>query len=376
MRIDSLRLENYRNYQLAQVEFDSSVNVITGQNAQGKTNLLEAIAFLAQGRSFRTYKDAPLIRIGAQAAYITGNVYAQGRDLKIEARLFDQSLGRKQLLINGVKLKRSSDLSGRFCTVLFCPDDIMLFREGSQSRRRFLDDAISQLSPAYAAAAARYEALLKRKNRILKDQDEKPSLLDNLEDYNISMAKEGSLMIVTRAKYVARISQLAAGILEELSSGREQLELQYRTVSSVTDPLDRESVYIALREHQASHYRAELESRTCLSGPHKDDFESFINGLSIKTFGSQGQNRSGIVALKMAERELLKEDLGEYPVLLLDDVLSELDAGRQEFILSKIDKGQVFVTCCQGERLVSQTVGRGITIQGGRVCTSASAEKP
>jgi len=207
--------------------------------------------------------------------------------------------------------------------------------------------------------------LLKRKNKILKDRDEKPDLLDNLEDYNIAMAKEGSLIIVSRARYLKALLPVVTDIHSEMSGKREILDIKYQSLSNLEDVnADREEVYVKMREHQKSHYIAELESRSCLSGPHKDDFELLLNGLPIKTYGSQGQNRSAVVSFKLAERELLQRDLGEYPILLLDDVLSELDSGRQEFILSKILTGQVILTCCEDE--IRFTDCKVIRISGGK----------
>lgn len=350
MQINNIKLESFRNYDNVQIEFAPGLNVVAGENAQGKTNLLEAVSYLSGGRSFRTYRDAPLIKNGAVATYITASIVSRNRDMTIEARLFDGKLGKKQMLVNGVKLKNRGQLSGTLGTVLFTPDDITLFRGPGADRRKFLDDAISQLSPSYAAAVDKYEQLLKRKNRILKDRDEKPDLLENLEDYNIAMAKEGSLIIVSRARYLKTLQPVVSAIHGEMSGKREQLDIKYQSLSNLDDVnADREEVYVKMREHQKSHYIAELESRSCLSGPHKDDFELLLNDLPIKTYGSQGQNRSAVVSFKLAERELLKQDLGEYPILLLDDVLSELDSGRQEFILSKILTGQVILTCCEDE---------------------------
>ena len=365
MQINNIKLESFRNYDNVQIDFAPGLNVIAGENAQGKTNLLEAVSYLSQGRSFRTYRDAPLIKNGAVAAYITASVVSRDRDMTMEARLFDGKIGKKQMLVNGVKLKNRSQLSGTLGTVLFTPDDITLFRGPGADRRKFLDDAISQLSPAYAAAVDKYEQLLKRKNRILKDRDEKPDLLENLEDYNIAMAKEGSLIIVSRAKYLKTLQPVVSDIHSEMSGRRENLDIKYQSLSNLEDVnADREEVYVKMREHQKSHYIAELESRSCLSGPHKDDFELLLNELPIKTYGSQGQNRSAVVSFKLAERELLRQDLGEYPVLLLDDVLSELDSSRQEFILSKILTGQVILTCCEDE--IRFTDCKVIRISGGK----------
>ena len=366
MMLRRLELDFFRNYVHLEAAFDPRVNLIYGDNAQGKTNLLEAIAYLSTARSHRSRYDRELIMMGVDSAFLKGEVESRERDFTLEARLF-RGRGR-QLFSNGVRLKTAGELSGVLTTVLFCPEDLYLIREGGAARRRFLDSAICQLRPRYAAALGEYNRLYEHKTRILRDWPENPSLLQTLDDFNLRMAQTGAILIHYRAHFVRRLGEHAPAIHADFSGGREELGLGYQTVSTVDDPLrsPRELLPLLL-EHQESHRQAELEARQCLSGPHKDDVEVTIGGLSARTYGSQGQTRTAALSLKLAQREIFQEETGQWPVLLLDDVLSELDARRQTFVLNRIRGGQVFITCCEEEKLEGLEGGRAFHIHGGKL---------
>ena len=233
-------------------------------------------------------------------------------------------------------------------------------------RRRFLDGCISQLRPRYAEALAEYRRLYEHKTRILRDGTEKPSLLDALDEFNLRMAQTGAVLIHYRAHFVKRLREVTPAIHLDFSGGRERLELHYETVKTVTDPeaAPRE-ILPQLLEHQERHRQAELESRQCLSGPHKDDLDVEIDGKSAKTFASQGQTRTAALSLKLACREIFFQETGEWPVLLLDDVLSELDPRRQAFVLGRITSGQVFITCCEDMGLGRLREGKTFHIHAG-----------
>ncbi|MBE6995256.1 MAG: DNA replication/repair protein RecF [Ruminococcaceae bacterium] len=365
MRIDALELDFFRNYVHLEADFDPAVNVICGDNAQGKTNLLEAIAYLS-GVSHRARYDKELIQFGVDRAFLKGELTARGRNFVLEAELHRGQ--RKALRSNGVKLKSAAELSGIFQSVLFCPEDLYLIREGAAARRKFLDDCICQLRPRYAEALAEYRRLYEHKTRILRDSEEKPSLLDTLDEFSLGMAKAGAVLIHYRAHFVKRLRETAPAVHRDFSGGREQLELRYETVSTVTDPeaAPRE-IFAQLLAHQEAHRAAEIASRQCLSGPHKDDLIVEIDGNLAKSFASQGQTRTAALSLKLAAREIFQQDAGEYPVLLLDDVLSELDPRRQEFVLNRIQGGQVFITCCEDDRLDRLLGGKVFRIAEGRV---------
>ena len=366
MIVKTLELDFFRNYVHLEAAFDPRVNLIYGDNAQGKTNLLEAVAYLSSARSHRARYDKEMIQMGIDSAFLKGEVSSRDRDFTLEAKLF-RGKGR-QLFSNGVRLKTAGELAGILTTVLFCPEDLYLIREGGAARRKFLDGAICQLRPRYAQALAEYNRLYEHKTRILRDWPENPSLLQTLDDFNLRMAQTGAILIHYRAHFVKRLRDHAPAIHADFSGGRETMELRYETVSTVDDPLKPpREILPMLLDHQESHRQAELDSRQCLSGPHKDDLVVDVNGVSAKTYGSQGQTRTAALSLKLAQREIFQEETGEWPVLLLDDVLSELDAKRQSFVLNRIQGGQVFITCCEEEKLEGLEGGKAFHIQGGRL---------
>lgn len=365
MNLTEIELRNFRNYDQLQLEMDPGVNLIVGDNAQGKTNLLEAIAYLGSGKSFRTVKTAELVKLGRDFADVSGNMCTQERCQSIRWVLFPAGRPR-QLYRNGIKKKTASEISGMLQSVLFCPEDLMVLKTGASARRRLADNAISQLRPNYEAALSEYHRILEQKNRILKDRYENPALLDILPEYNARLCQVGALLISYRARFFQGLGREAAVFHDHFSGGKEDFHLEYKTVSTVTDPFATvAALEEQLQEHLQSHYRAELESASCLTGPHKDDFDVTLSGLSIKAFGSQGQVRTAAISLKLAQRELMHKESGEIPVLLLDDVLSELDPGRQDFVLNQIDKGQVFITCCEPGRFTK--LGKTIQIDKGKV---------
>jgi DNA replication and repair protein RecF len=324
------------------------------------------MVYLATGRSPRTRRDQELIGFSHDAATLRGRAVSRGREFVTEVTL--SRAARRKITINGVAHKTAAALSEVLAAVYFSPDDLQLIRAGASARRRFLDAAIAQLRPRYAQALLEYGRLYDHKNRILKDAQEKPSLLSVLPEFNEGLVRWGAVLVSQRAKFCLRLEELAAVIHGECSGGRESLSLRYETVSTVTDPLLpaevlREQLALHMREHQA----AELASRQCLSGPHKDDLLVLLDGRPARQFGSQGQTRTAALALKLAEREVFTAALGEHPLLLLDDVLSELDARRQEYVLNRISGGQLFISCCQEEAAGRLLSGQVLRIQDGKV---------
>ena len=365
MNLHNIALQDFRNYRQLSLEFDPGVNLIVGDNAQGKTNLLESVIYMGSGKSFRTQKTAELVRLGAEFGEIQGSLYSQERNQTLRWLLFPTAKPR-QLFLNDVKMKKAGDISGVLQTVLFCPEDLMVLKAGASARRHLGDSALCQLRPNYEAALTEYGKILEQKNRILKDRYENPALLEILPEYNTRLCQVGALLISYRARFFESLGKAAAKYHSLFSGGAEEFLLQYRTVSTVTDPFAPVSTLTEqLAEHLESHYRAELESALCLTGPHKDDFDVTLSGLSLKSFGSQGQVRTSAISLKLAQRELMKTQSGEIPVLLLDDVLSELDPGRQDFVLNQITEGQVFISCCEPGRFTK--LGKTIEISHGNV---------
>lgn len=345
MKLNRIYLHGFRNYEDFSAEFSPEMNVICGENAQGKTNLVEAIAYLSGAKSHRARSDQELLGFSHREAKIQAEVESRGREFLVNVSLRRQA--RRTIEVNHVKLKKASELSGVLNTVLFCPEDLSLVKDGAAVRRRFLDAAISQLRPKYADALARYQKLLDHKTRILRDAAEKPSLLSVLPEFDEGLARTGALLVHYRAHFIRRLNSHAMTIAADFSGGRDNLVLRYESVRTIDDPFAPPLLlYEQIREHQEQHKRAELASRTCLSGPHKDDLVAELDGISARQFASQGQSRTIALSLKLAERELFSEDTGSFPVLLLDDVLSELDEKRQDFVLERIRGGQVFLTGC------------------------------
>lgn len=365
MKINRLFLRGFRNYDEEKIELFSGINLILGDNAQGKTNLLEAITYLSSGRSFRTRKEAEIIGFDRDFAEIEADLFSYDREKTVRIVLFRGRKARKMYL-NGVQQRTFAGLSGELMSVLFCPEDLLILKSGASARRRLLDNALCQLRPGYEEKLTEYGRLLDHKSRILKDWHEDRSLLELLPDFNLRMCRLGTDIIHARANYLEYLGKFSSDFHRDFSGRKEELFSQYKTVSTVTEPKgDKMQIFSELMAHMESHHRAELESGQCLSGPHKDDFDVELNGVSLKSFGSQGQTRTAAISLKLAEREIFRQDTGQEPVLLLDDVLSELDALRQDFVLNQLKSGQVFITCCEKNRLTN--IGREIYIEGGRV---------
>jgi DNA replication and repair protein RecF len=361
-----VRLDGFRNYMGATARLADGINVVVGRNAQGKTNLVEAVYYLTAGRSFRNVGDKELVSHERDGAYIGADVESNGRAQTLEARLFRGR--RREIQCNGVKLKKASELSGRLTAVMFGPDDLDLLKGGAAVRRKLMDQCISQLRPAYHAALSEFERLYKTKTRILRDYREKPSLLELLDDFDLRLAQQSARLIYYRAAFAGFLAQKAAGIHREFSGGAEALVIRYKTVGGIDAAGKKpEELLPELLAHQRERRVAELGSGLCLSGAHKDDLEIDINGAPARKFASQGQMRTASVSLKIAERELHFDDSGQYPVLLLDDVLSELDEMRRGYILGRVTRGQVIITCCSPEQVALPAGGAVLRVEDGEI---------
>ena len=365
MNIKKIALNGFRNYELDTAEFAPGTNVISGENAQGKTNLLEAVYMLSTGRSFRTRFDRELVGFGYSSADILAEVDSHEREQTVSITLCPGTT--KKILVNGVR-KKAAELSETVNTVLFCPDDLNLIKEGAAVRRRLLDNAISQIRPRYAEYLSKFNKLYEHKTRILKDWRDKPSLLETLDEFSDGMCRASAQLIRYRASFAARLEEQARPIHAEFSGEGERLDIKYKTVSTVRDPFASvKEIYYDICEHQERHRSAELSAQQCLTGAHKDDLEIYINGSAARSFASQGQTRTAALSLKLAEREIFLDETGEYPILLLDDVLSELDGKRQEFVLNRSGGGQTLITCCEDEGISKRTGGRVLFVEKGRI---------
>jgi len=370
MIVKEIELSGFRNFGSMAAQPGEGVNVVAGPNAQGKTNLIEAIYYLAAGRSFRPASDREMVSFGREDARIRARVVSGGREQALEARLFCGR--RRELYANGAKLKRATELSGRLTAVMFGPDDLDMVKGGAAVRRKLMDNCLSQLRPAYHAALLEYGRLYENKTRVLRDYREKPSLLELLDDFNLRLAQQGARLIHYRAAFAAVLSRKASEIHGDFSDGQETLTVRYKTVGALEAAGKKpEQILRELLEHQREHRQAELRSGQCLSGAHKDDLEIGINGAPARKFASQGQARTASVSMKLAERDIHFEDRGEYPVLLLDDVLSELDPKRQGFVLGRIRTGQVFITCCDDGAARAAQGATVLRLEGGKLTTGS-----
>lgn len=369
MEVRCIALRRFRNYELAEASLSPGINVISGKNAQGKTNLLESVYLLSCGRSFRTRFDREMIAFDSNMAEISAGVLSENREQTLKMTL--RRGQKKQIVRNGAKIP-ALELSRSLRTVLFCPDDLGMIKQGAAERRRLMDSAIAQLRPGYARLLSDYNRLYENKLRILRDYASDRAMLSSLDDFSDGLCRVSAQMIRYRYSFSRRLEEKAAKICSDFSGYGERLGIRYVTVSTVTDPsAPAGQIYEQLLEHFKNHREAEIASGTCLTGAHKDDLEISINGSSARSFASQGQTRTAALSVKLAEREIFLEETGEYPVLLLDDVLSELDPARQEFVLNRIGGGQTLITCCEDEKIIERTGGRVIFISDGKIIQNA-----
>ena len=356
MKLRALSVENCRNIAKAEFEADEALTVITGQNAQGKTSLLECIWLLTGSKSFRGAKDIELVKEKELFGRVVGDTLADGRDMRIEITIAGEDSGKRgrSAKVNGVPYGRATDIAGRFTAVVFDPGHLSLVKGGPEGRRRFMDAALCQLYPGYITTLRRYTRAVSQKNALLKQYRETPDAPSLLEAFDAEMAAAGEEITRRRRDYLGLLGPLAESLYSEISSGKETLTLSFLPTCEEGGLLQE------LRDSRAADIRAGF----CTTGPHREDFETAIDGRSARSFGSQGQQRSVAIGLKLAEAATAKEVTGEHPVMLLDDVLSELDETRQMYLLSRINDRQSFVTTCDASAF-SRVAGRVITLQAG-----------
>ena len=342
---------------------DPKINVICGKNAQGKTNLLESIFFLSCVRSFHARKEAELVRWDTPDARILANLSAHNRDFSIDIRL--SAAKKRQILVNGVKQTRLLDFVGLAKTVVFSPEDLNLLRGGPAARRKFINIALSQLKPKYLQVLTQYQKVLEEKNKLLKNAQNFSEIELLLDVYNEQLSRFGAFVISYRAEFLTALARHAQEIHREMSHTTEEFTAVYQTDRTVDPTGDIASIQNSLYRHLSERKIAEFESKSCLIGPHRDDLDCSISGKSVRQFASQGQTRTAVLSLKLAERNLFFEATREYPILLLDDVLSELDAARQNFVLNQITNGQVFITSCDESTAGISKTGRLFTMNQG-----------
>ncbi|MCD8506560.1 MAG: DNA replication/repair protein RecF [Alkalibacterium thalassium] len=343
MYLKKLTLKGYRNYSDAEVTFSNQINVFLGENAQGKTNIMESIYVLAMTRSHRTSNDKELIGWDQDFARVAGTVEKSSGEYPLEIILSKKG---KRAKLNHLEQKKLSRYIGHLNVILFAPEDLSLVKGSPSVRRKFLDMEMGQMSSIYLYHLVEYQKVLKQRNAYLK-QHRKSGKLDQtyLSILNEQLAAEGAELLAQRFSFTRRLENWARPIHSDISQGKETLTLEYASSFSVTSETDKEQLMNDLLKLYKKHEQREKEQGTTLYGPHRDDIRFFVNEKNVQTYGSQGQQRTTALSLKLAEIELMSEMTGEYPVLLLDDVLSELDDERQTHLLKTIqDKVQTFLT--------------------------------
>ena len=373
MKINSIILENFRNYKNLELDFDESRNIIIGENAQGKTNLIEAIYLTAFARSFRTSNSADLIRFGESSARVS--TYINSEDIDKNINIVIRSDGKKMIKKDGKIIRKTTELLNNVVVIIFSPDDLRIIKDSPDRRRSFINRELSQMRPMYYDALRRYNEALREKNALLKgyfnikkktfsrtdnislndaraDEIFERSPYDNSRRYNEDMmdiydrqlADSGYEIIRSRKEFVEMLSAEAGEIMSKISGGREELKIEYKTACDfVTGTEGREILFSQIYHHRDR----DIYNGYASLGPHRDDIEFYINGKDAKKYGSQGQQRTIALSLKLAEIRIARQMLDEPPVLLLDDVLSELDLDRQKFLVSEIDDVQLFITSAE-----------------------------
>jgi len=333
MRLSSIELKNYRNYGEIHIEFDKNVTIFFGDNAQGKTNILESVYVCATTKSHRSAKDRDLIRFGEDEAHI--KMMLDNDDIRTRIDMHIKKNKNKGIAVDGISLRRASDLFGYLNVVFFSPEDLQIIKNGPAERRRFVDSELCQLDKIYLSDMVNYNKVLNQRNRILKDMAFRQDYEQFLEVVDEQLSEYGKNIIKTRRDFVNRLNDMVMPIHDRLSGGKEILNIVYEP-----DVLEED-----FRNTLSQSWERDKKNKSTGNGPHRDDISFMINDVDIRRFGSQGQQRCAALSLKLAEIQLVEEMTGNKPILLLDDVLSELDSSRQNYLLNSISGIQTLITC-------------------------------
>ena len=333
MIVESLSLKNYRNYENLNLNFSNGTNIFYGNNAQGKTNILEAVYMSGTTKSHRTNKDLELIRFSEEESHISTIVRKNGISHKIDIHLKNNK--SKGVAIDGIPIKKASELFGMINFVFFSPEDLNIIKNGPSEKRRFMDIELCQLNKVYLSNLANYNKIVIQRNRLLKDLYFRKDLEDTLDIWDFQLYEYGQKIIEMREAFVERLNQIIFNIHHSLSGGKENLKIVY------LKNCEKENLLEQLKINREK----DLKLKTTTVGPHRDDLGFYFDGMDVRKFGSQGQQRCAALSLKLSEIELVKSTTGDTPILLLDDVLSELDKNRQNYLLNHIHDIQTMITC-------------------------------
>ncbi len=355
-----ITLTDFRNYENVSVSFDDRVNVIYGDNAQGKTNLLEAVYLFSVGRSNRTFKEAEMICHGKASAKAEIEFFSHEREQTAKIELSRNK--RKLITANDVPVRKNSELLGRFNVVYFGPELLGLVKEGPSKRRKNLDVFISQLKPNYFSAAANVRRIIESKNALLKMPNINQTMVEIM---NEKLVRHASEMIAYRRQYINQIGTAAAEIQKNISGGREELSVNYiSAIGDLTD-VDNSEIPGLLTQKLEASFKREIENREAIIGPHREDIIFEIDGKDARSFASQGQQKTIVLVEKLGEAAIMQSETGEIPVLLLDDIMSEFDKKRQAFILKEIPKIQILLTCTDRDGFEIPSGSRYIYVENG-----------
>ena len=335
MFIKRLQMLNYRNYNVLDISLGPHVNVFMGDNAQGKTNILEGIYYCAFARSHRTSKDRELINWNSNNALLSITVGRERLDKRIDISILKD--GKKAIQVNKIKIKKIGELFGNFNVVMFSPEDLKIIKDSPGVRRKFIDMEVCQLNPKYYYNLVQYNKVLNERNSILRNRNINKDILDV---YDMQLVEFGYNIIIDRLEYIQKLNKYSAKIHSDITSGKEKIEFKY--ISTIKDLENIKENFYSLLEKNRSR---DCERGITSIGPHRDDFTVLINDIDTKSYGSQGQQRTAVLTIKFSSLKIIKELTGEHPVLLLDDVLSELDFSRKRYILSTIGDIQTIITC-------------------------------
>lgn len=333
MVIKSLKLKNYRNYELLNLTFDPKTNILYGDNAQGKTNILEALYLSGTTKSHRGTKDRNLIQFGREESHLETVVEKNGVLFQIDMHLKKNS--PKGIAINKIPIRRAGELFGIVHFVFFSPEDLNIIKEGPAGRRRFIDLELSQLDKVYLSNLSNYNRIINQRNSLLKEIVYQKDLIDTLDIWDMQLAEYGTKIIERRKKFIDEVNRIIGGIHEKLTGGRENIELSYESSAGE----------LSMEEMLRKNRERDIRFKSTSAGPHRDDLCFRVGDLDIRKFGSQGQQRTAALSLKLSEIELVKMLIHDTPILLLDDVLSELDQNRQNYLLDSIHDIQTVITC-------------------------------
>ena len=338
MWINNIKLNNFRNYDNKEIKLHENINVFFGENAQGKTNIIESIFLCSIGKSFRTNKEKELIKFNEEKTLVEINYEKSDRTGNIKIEIGE----KKQVYLNGIKIKKLSELLGNINIVIFTPDDINILKGGPQNRRKFLDIMISQLRPNYMHILSLYNKTLEQRNNYLKQIKTEKKDENLLDIWDEKLIDYGIKIYEYRKEFLEKIKNKIKNIHKDITNGREDIEIKY-----ISDAITRQTFINELK----SRRKLDIIKGYTTKGIHRDDFIIYINKKEVGTFGSQGQNRTAMLSLKLSELQVIYDDIGEYPILLLDDFMSELDSKRRESFLNNIKDIQVIITCTEKLRL-------------------------